>query len=66
MNYAIDFPAVPMLPVAESNRVRLACHPHDPYTPPGYKGVKKLPKLLPPVPPKPIPCPKAQDANEYL
>ena len=22
-----------VVPVAESNRVRLACHPHDPYTP---------------------------------
>jgi mannonate dehydratase len=22
--------------------VRLACHPHDPYTPPGYKGVTRV------------------------
>ncbi len=25
-----------------SNRVRLACHPHDPYTPPGYRGVTRV------------------------
>ena len=31
-----------VVPVAESNRVRLACHPHDPYTPPGYKGVTRV------------------------
>jgi hypothetical protein len=22
--------------------VRLACHPHDPYTPPGYRGVTRV------------------------
>lgn len=31
-----------VVPVAESNRVRLACHPHDPYTPPGYRGVTRV------------------------
>jgi mannonate dehydratase len=31
-----------VVPVAESARVRLACHPHDPYTPPGYKGVTRV------------------------
>jgi hypothetical protein len=23
-------------------KVRLACHPHDPYTPPGYRGVTRV------------------------
>jgi mannonate dehydratase len=31
-----------MVPVATSCRVRLACHPHDPYTPPGYRGVTRV------------------------
>jgi mannonate dehydratase len=31
-----------VVPVAEANRIRLACHPHDPYTPPGYKGVTRV------------------------
>jgi mannonate dehydratase len=31
-----------VIPVAESNRVRLACHPHDPYTPPGFRGVTRV------------------------
>jgi len=31
-----------VVPVAESNRVRLACHPHDPYTPPGYRGITRV------------------------
>lgn len=31
-----------VVPVAESSRVRLACHPHDPYTPPGYRGVTRV------------------------
>jgi mannonate dehydratase len=33
-----------VVPVAESARVRLACHPHDPYTPPGYRGVTRGPR----------------------
>lgn len=28
-----------VVPVATEHRVRLACHPHDPPTPPGYRGV---------------------------
>ena len=31
-----------VVPVAEAARVRLACHPHDPYTPPGYRGVTRV------------------------
>jgi len=31
-----------VVPVAAANRVRLACHPHDPYTPPGYRGVTRV------------------------
>tara|TARA_B100001029_G_C15063865_1_gene461445 strand:+ start:3040 stop:4029 length:990 start_codon:yes stop_codon:yes gene_type:complete len=31
-----------VVPVAEQNKVRLACHPHDPYTPPGFKGVTRV------------------------
>ena len=27
-----------VVPVATANKVRLACHPHDPMTPPGYRG----------------------------
>ena len=28
--------------VATAAKVRLACHPHDPYTPPGYRGVIRV------------------------
>jgi mannonate dehydratase len=31
-----------VVPVAEANRIRLACHPHDPWTPPGYRGVTRV------------------------
>jgi mannonate dehydratase len=32
-----------VVPVAEENKVRLACHPHDPGTPPeGYQGVHRV------------------------
>jgi mannonate dehydratase len=31
-----------VVPVAEAANVRLACHPHDPATPPGYKGVTRI------------------------
>lgn len=31
-----------VVPVAAQNRVRLACHPHDPATPPGYKCVTRV------------------------
>src|SRR5690606_25964862 len=38
----IDYFLERVVPVAESTRVRLACHPHDPYTPPGYRGVTRV------------------------
>jgi mannonate dehydratase len=38
----IDYFLERVIPVAESSRVRLACHPHDPYTPPGYRGVTRV------------------------
>ncbi|MBB4275466.1 mannonate dehydratase [Rhizobium mongolense] len=38
----IDYFLKRVVPVAETNRVRLACHPHDPYTPPGYRGVTRV------------------------
>jgi mannonate dehydratase len=31
-----------VVPAATRAKVRLACHPHDPYTPPGYKGVTRV------------------------
>ncbi|KEP68983.1 mannonate dehydratase [Thioclava dalianensis] len=31
-----------VVPVAETAQVRLACHPHDPATPPGYMGVTRV------------------------
>ena len=31
-----------IVPVAEAANIRLACHPHDPATPPGYKGVTRV------------------------
>jgi len=31
-----------VIPVATAAKVRLACHPHDPYTPPGYRGVTRV------------------------
>jgi len=38
----IDYFLERVIPVAEANRVRLACHPHDPYTPPGFRGVTRV------------------------
>lgn len=38
----IDYFLERVIPVAQANRVRLACHPHDPYTPPGYRGVTRV------------------------
>ncbi|ANP85478.1 mannonate dehydratase [Rhizobium leguminosarum] len=38
----IDYFLERVVPVAASNRIRLACHPHDPYTPPGYRGVTRV------------------------
>lgn len=31
-----------VVPAATQHRVRLACHPHDPCTPPGYRGVTRV------------------------
>jgi len=31
-----------VVPVATAAKVRLACHPHDPYTPPGYRGITRV------------------------
>jgi mannonate dehydratase len=38
----IDYFLARVVPVATACRVRLACHPHDPYTPPGYRGVTRV------------------------
>ncbi|WFU04432.1 mannonate dehydratase (plasmid) [Rhizobium sp. CB3171] len=38
----IDYFLSRVVPVAEACKVRLACHPHDPYTPPGYPGVTRV------------------------
>ncbi len=38
----IDYFLEKIVPVAEELKVRLACHPHDPYTPDGYKGVTRV------------------------
>ncbi len=38
----IDYFLERVVPVAEASKVRLACHPHDPYTPPGYRGVTRV------------------------
>jgi mannonate dehydratase len=38
----IDYFLERVVLVAEANKVRLACHPHDPYTPPGYRGVTRV------------------------
>ncbi len=38
----IDYFLERVVPVAEECRVRLACHPHDPYTPPGYMGITRV------------------------
>jgi len=38
----IDYFLARVVPVATACKVRLACHPHDPYTPPGYRGVTRV------------------------
>ncbi len=38
----IDYFLEHMIPAAESAKVRMACHPHDPYTPDGYMGVTRV------------------------
>ena len=35
----IDYFLAAVVPVATAAKVRLACHPQDPYTPPGWRGV---------------------------
>ena len=31
-----------VVPVATAAKVRLSCHPHDPYTPPGWRGITRV------------------------
>ena len=38
----IDYFLERIVPVAEEYNVKLACHPHDPYTPDGYRGVTRV------------------------
>ncbi len=38
----IDYFLENVVPVATENKVRMACHPHDPYTPPGFRGVTRV------------------------
>jgi mannonate dehydratase len=38
----VDYFLARVVPVAESLGIRLACHPHDPCTPPGYRGVTRV------------------------
>lgn len=38
----IDYFLARVVPAANAAKVRLACHPHDPYTPPGYRGVTRV------------------------
>ena len=37
----IEYFLTRVVPVATAGRVRLACHPHDPLTPPGYRGFER-------------------------
>jgi|TARA_B100001750_G_C15482898_1_gene586586 mannonate dehydratase len=38
----IDYFLEKIVPVAEEYKVRLACHPHDPFTPPNFRGVTRV------------------------
>ena len=38
----LDYFLERVVPVATENHVQLACHPHDPRTPPGYMGVDRV------------------------
>jgi mannonate dehydratase len=38
----IDHFLAAIVPVATAAKIRLACHPQDPYTPPGYRGVTSV------------------------
>ena len=38
----IEYFLARVVPIATQYKIRLACHPHDPYTPPGWKGVTRV------------------------
>jgi len=38
----IEYFLARVVPAATQHKIRLACHPHDPYTPPGWKGVTRV------------------------
>lgn len=38
----IDYFLERIVPVAEEHNIKLACHPHDPHTPDGYRGVSRV------------------------
>jgi mannonate dehydratase len=38
----LDYFLERVVPVATEHKVQLACHPHDPRTPPGYMGVDRI------------------------
>ncbi|MDP6665865.1 MAG: mannonate dehydratase [Dehalococcoidia bacterium] len=38
----IDYFLERVVPVAAESKVRMACHPHDPHTPPGFMGVQRV------------------------
>jgi len=38
----IDYFLERVIPVANECKIRMACHPHDPYTPPGFLGVDRV------------------------
>ena len=38
----IDYFLERVVPVAQESGIRMACHPHDPHTPPGYMGVTRV------------------------
>jgi mannonate dehydratase len=38
----IEYFLARVVPVATQYKIRLACHPHDPYTPPGWKGITRV------------------------
>ena len=38
----IEYFLARVVPVATAAKVRLACHPHDPWTPPGWHGVTRV------------------------
>lgn len=38
----VDYFLARVVPIAAALGIRLACHPHDPCTPPGYRGVTRV------------------------